>query len=110
MSEKKDFTEMPQKPTLPTFLHSVLAEHGIDHEDVKEFTNIDLSPSRIRSDAYIVVTEKKIAVVAGSLGLDGPSKLKSRLSFLTKKKPVEKFTETEYAEFEREEFTSFAYE
>ena len=90
----------------PMYVPDVLNSFGISTDEVLDFCMTDLSASQIRCDAFIVLTEKKIVTISGSVTLQPKYK-----NVLFRKNSLrEEFAVLEHNEFDRDTFTSFSYE
>ena len=104
--EETNIQAVPDKVIIPRFLINTLTEHGIGKEDVRFTTECDLSVSYIRCESHIIVTDEKIHIFSGNLGLSE----KNKTNFFSRKKYKENFNIIEHAEFVIAEYTDFSFE
>ncbi len=95
-----------EKVKISRFLAEILADYGIEKDDVRFVTESDLSVSYIRCDSYIIVTDEKIHIISGNLGLGE----KKAVNLFTRKKYKEKFNVIEHTEFVLSEYEDFLFE
>ena len=96
----------PVKVIIPRFLEEALTEYTIEKDDVRFVTECDLSISYIRCESHIIVTDDKIHVFSGNLGLGENTKA----NIFTQKKYKEKFSLIEHTEFSLDDYCDFSFE
>lgn len=106
MTDNNTNPSPPKTPNIPSFLSQSLKDHDISRDDIIFSAESDLSNSHVRCESHIFVTDSKLYIISGSLGLSENSKA----SVFRRKKYREVFHEIEFAEQDLSSFESFAYE